>query len=126
MNFTENELQVMQILWNAKTDLSRKDIIEQSPNRTWKDNSIHVLLNSLMKKGAVKGVGMQPAGKGYARTFAADISQEEYLSAQMTVSPPKGKDAFVGLFAALVDQADLSDDTLDELQKILDERKKKP
>ena len=29
MNFTENELQVMQILWNAKTDLSRKDIIEQ-------------------------------------------------------------------------------------------------
>ncbi len=40
MNFTENELQVMQILWNAKTDLSRKDIIEQSPNRTWKDNSI--------------------------------------------------------------------------------------
>lgn len=88
MNFTENELQVMQILWNAKTDLSRKDIIEQSPNRTWKDNSIHVLLNSLMKKGAVKVVGMQPAGKVYARTFAADISQEEYLSAQMTVSPP--------------------------------------
>ena len=66
MNFTENELQVMQILWNAKTDLSRKDIIEQSPNRTWKDNSIHVLLNSLMKKGAVKVVGMQPAGKVYA------------------------------------------------------------
>lgn len=89
MNFTENELQVMQILWNAKTDLSRKDIIEQSPNRTWKDNSIHVLLNSLMKKGAVKVVGMQPAGKVYARTFAADISQEEYLSAQMTVSPPQ-------------------------------------
>lgn len=89
MNFTENELQVMQILWNAKTDLSRKDIIEQSPNRTWKDNSIHVLLNSLMKKGAVKVVGMQPAGKVYARTFAADISQEEYLSAQMAVSPQR-------------------------------------
>lgn len=125
MNFTENELQVMQILWNAESDLSRKDIIERSPNRTWKDNSIHVLLNSLMKKDAVKVVGMKPAGKVYARTFAANISQEEYLSAQVNASSPKGKDAFVGLFAALVNQADLSDETLDELQKILDERKNK-
>ena len=126
MNFTENELQVMQILWNAKTDLSRKDIIERSPNRTWKDNSIHVLLNSLMKKGAVKVVGMQPAGKVYARTFAAALSQEEYLSEQINASSPTGKDTFVGLFATLVNQADLSDETLDELQKILDERKNKP
>lgn len=126
MNFTENELQVMQILWNAETDLSRKDIIERSPNRSWKDNSIHVLLNSLMKKGAVKVVGMKPAGKVYARTFAAALSQEQYLSAQMDVTSPKQKEAFVGLFAAFVDQADLSDGTLDELQKILDERKNKP
>lgn len=126
MNFTENELQVMQIFWNEKTELSRKDIIERSPNRTWKDNSIHVLLNSLMKKGAVKVVGMKPAGKVYARTFAATLSREQYLSEQMDISPPKRKEAFVGLFAAFVDQADLSDGTLDELQKILDERKKKP
>lgn len=125
MFFTENELQVMQVLWRAKTGLSRKDIIAQSPNRTWKDNSIHVLLNSLMEKGAVKVVGMKPAGKVYARTFAATVSQEQYLSAQIAPSSPKGKAAVVGLFAALVEQADLSDDTLEELQKILDARKEK-
>lgn len=125
MIFTENELQVMQVLWSEKNDLSRKDIIDRSPNRTWKENSIHVLLNSLMKKGAVKVVGMKPAGKVYARTFAASFSQEQYLNQQITTSPPKGEEAVVGLFAALVGQADLPDGTLDELQKILDERKRR-
>lgn len=125
MFLTKNELEVMNTLWKAETEVSRADIIELSPERSWKDNSIHTILNSLMKKGMVKVVGMKPAGKIFARTFAADMSYEAYLATQISAKPTKSKPAIVGLFSALLKEGDISRETIDELQNILDEFREK-
>ena len=53
MKLTKSELEVMNVLWKAERPLSRSEIIEQSTDKTWKDNSIHILLNGMLKKEAM-------------------------------------------------------------------------
>lgn len=56
MEFTKKEQELMDVLWKAGRPLSSKEIVENSIDKTWKDSSIHILLNSLLDKGAIKEV----------------------------------------------------------------------
>ena len=50
MKLTKSELEVMNVMWKAERPLSRADILNLSEDKTWKDNSIHILLNGMLKK----------------------------------------------------------------------------
>ena len=65
MEFTKKEQELMEVLWKAGRPLSSKEIVENSIDKTWKDSSIHILLNSLLDKGAIKEAGYVRTGKGY-------------------------------------------------------------
>lgn len=40
----------MEVLWSEQRPLTRTEIVNLSVDKSWKDSSIHILLNSLLKK----------------------------------------------------------------------------
>ncbi len=121
-SLTKNEKEIMNLLWIQNRPLSRSEIIQFSKERTWKASSIHILLNQLLKKGAIKVDGFIKTGKNYGRTFAAAITQEEYQIIQFkenfrTFSTKPS--AFVNFVSTLVQDEEIDDETLDRLEAIL-------
>ena len=122
-----NELEVMELLWSEDRALSRTEIIDLSPQKTWKPSTIHLLLNSLLKKEVIKVTGFKPSGKVYGRTYAAAVTREEYTAQTINHQLPKDSETkqvdLAGVFAAMVSDVPPDDEVLDRLQRILDEKK---
>ena len=58
MRLTKSELEIMEVLWAADEPLCRADIIARSQDKTWKDSSVHILLNSMLKKEAIQDMAV--------------------------------------------------------------------
>lgn len=59
MDLTKSELEIIEVLWNAKRPLTGTEIVQLSPkDKSWKDSSIHILINSLLKKMLLKNRGL--------------------------------------------------------------------
>ncbi len=123
MFLTENELEVMTVLWSNDVDLSRNEIIDLSPQRSWKDNSIHTILNSLMKKQFVKVVGMRQSGKIYGRTYSANKTKEEYITHHISGLSPQSDKTLIGIFSALTNDITVSEGLVKDLEEVLDNMK---
>ena len=80
MELTKSELEIMNVLWDAGRPLTRGEILELSVDKKWKDNSIHILLNRLLSKGAIAEGGFTRSGKSYGRLYEPQISGEEYYA----------------------------------------------
>ena len=78
MYLTGNELEIMDVLWTAERALSCGELIDLSVDKSWKSSSVHILLNSMLKKGAIREAGFARCGKTCGRTYAAALSVEEY------------------------------------------------
>ena len=127
MTLTKNELQVMELLWNSDIPLSSRDMIHMPTDHSWKSGSIFHILNRLLEKEVIIVVGMQPSGKVFARTYAANITRETYLELHRQSKPPLDRVKFVGLFSALIKDNQLTGELVDELEQILaDVRKDLP
>ena len=75
---TNSEEQMMQLLWQQEKPLTATEIIGLSDGKTWKDSYVHLLINSLIKKGLIEVKGFVKTTKNYARTFSPSMSREEY------------------------------------------------
>lgn len=73
---SENEFQIMKLLWRAGRPLSRREILEGTEGRSWNPASIHLILNSMISKGCLRIVDKD---RKYARKYAAVIDRNEYL-----------------------------------------------
>ena len=71
MYLTQNELEIMDVLWEQKRPLSRGELLSLPENKTWMDSSIHILLNSLLRKGAIREAGYAKCGKTSGRVYEA-------------------------------------------------------
>ena len=78
MYLTKNELEIMDVLWEQKRPLSRGELLSLPENKTWMDSSIHILLNSLLRKGAIREAGYAKCGKTSGRVYEAALSCAEY------------------------------------------------
>ena len=58
MELTKSEMEIMDVLWESSQPLSRSDLLERSKEKTWKDSSVHILLNGLLQKGAIREAGL--------------------------------------------------------------------
>lgn len=121
MELTKSELEVMNVLWTAGRPLSRNDILNLSINKSWKDSSIHILLNGLLKKGAIVEAGFVKCVKTYGRLYAANISCADYYT--NNVFAHSGKNILPVLFSALLDSDDMTPEMVDRLEEILKKRK---
>lgn len=123
MKFTDSELQIMELFWDLKKPLSSQDILNLSPkDKLWKDNSLFIMIQTLQKKEAIKEIGAVKGDKGkYLRLFEPALCRKEYFSKQLPGSLEERD--IPALFSALIKDADLNEDTIQELEDIL--RKKK-
>ena len=94
MYLTRNEIEIMDVLWRENRALSRGEILSLSTDKTWMDSSVHILLNSMLKKGAIREAGFVKCGKTCGRVYEAAFSCEEYhvggpVSKQEKAASPK-------------------------------------
>ena len=122
MELTKSELEVMTVLWDADRPLSRSDILKNSGQKTWKDSSVHILLNGLLAKEAIYEAGFARSGKTFGRVFAPKISCKEYYSGTVFHSP--GEKRLPQLFSALIDSDGLTPELLAQFKEMLAEREK--
>ena len=121
MELTRSEMEIMDVLWASETPLSRSDLLDRSEEKTWKDSSVHILLNGLLQKGAIREAGMVKRSKTYGRTFSPTMTREEYFAT--TIFSHRHKPGIVGLFAALLKRQDITDAELDEIAELVARRK---
>ena len=121
MELTKSEMQIMDVLWAADTPLSRADLLDRSENKSWKDSSVHILLNGLLKKGAIKEVGFVKRSKTYGRTFSPTLTREEYFAT--TIFSHTHKPQFVGLMEALLRRKDITAEDLLQVEKLIKDKK---
>lgn len=93
MNNLDNikELEMMTVLWGSDTALTASEILKASTDKTWKDKSLHILINSLLKKNLIVVDGFKKMEKVYARSFKAAISQTDYIWTHLTSGLDKKK-----------------------------------
>lgn len=122
MKLTKSELEIMETLWQAGRPLARYEILEESVDPSWSPSTIHILLNGLLKKEAIREAGFIKRSKTYGRVYAANITREDYYSE--TLFRGKGAQSIPMYFSALLRSDELTMDTVDELEKLLADRKK--
>lgn len=122
MELTKSELEVMNVLWQANRPLSRSEILTLSTSKTWKDSSIHILLNGLLNKNAIKEAGYVRSGKTFGRLYAANISCQEYYA--KNVFAGSSKEVLPMLFSALIQSDGISPELINELEDMLEKRKR--
>ena len=121
MELTKSELEIMDVLWEDGSPLSRSDFLERSKEKTWKDSSVHILLNGLLAKGAIRKAGLVKRSKTYGRTFLPTMTREEYYA--NTIFSHRHKPQIVGLFRALLQRPEIQDDILNELSDLICQKK---
>lgn len=119
MELTKSELQIMDEFWASSAPLSRSDLLEMEGEKSWKDSSVHILLNGLLKKEAIREVGFVKRSKTYGRTFAPTMTREEYY-AQAVFShtiPPR----IVELVEALLRRKDITAEDRARIKALLED-----
>ncbi len=121
MELTRSEMEIMDVLWGAGRPLSRSDLLERSEEKTWKDSSVHILLNGLLQKQAIREAGMVKRSKTYGRTFEPTLTREEYFAT--TIFSHRHKPEIVGLFAALLERKDITPEQLAQIADLVEAKK---
>ena len=123
MELTKSELEIMDVLWDTGEPMSRADLLDHSEGKSWKDSSVHILLNGLLAKNAIREAGFVKRSKTYGRVFAPNLTREEYFAT--TIFSHRHKPEIIGLFKALLQRPEVDDACLDALLVSISERKNK-
>ena len=121
MQLTKSEMEIMDVLWDAGKPLSRADLLDRSEEKTWKDSSVHILLNGLLQKGAIVEAGLVKRSKTYGRVFLPALTREEYFASTIFSHPHKP--SIIGLFDALLRRDEITREDLDQLASMIEQRK---
>ena len=119
MDLSKCELEVMDLFWNLNVPLSRKDLLDHQEEKTWKDSSVHILINSLLKKGIIEKAGTVKRVKTVA-TFVPTMTREQYYAANI-FSRRYRPDAY-GVLAEMIRNHPLSEEEVGGLQNLLSEK----
>ena len=122
MELTRSEMEIMDVLWDAGQPLSRADLLERAEEKTWKDSSVHILLNGLLAKEAIREAGLIKRSKTFGRIFVPTMTREEYFA--QTIFGHRHQPELIGLFTALLEQRDPSREQLETMKALIDARMK--
>lgn len=117
MELTKSEMEIMDVLWGSGVPMSRADLLERSEEKSWKDSSVHILLNGLLQKGAIREAGFVKRSKTYGRTFVPTLTREEYFAT--TIFSHRHKPDIVGLFAALLERPDITPEQMAKIRELI-------
>ena len=118
---TKSELAVMEVLWDEGEALTSAEIIQKSKEKEWKDSSVHLLINSLLKKKVVTVAGFKKTTKNYARTFKPTMTKEKYFVRKVMGNTPVAEKKKI--YMQLLKEVD-EIETLDTIKEEISARKK--
>ena len=122
MELTRSEMEIMDVLWDAEQPLSRSDLLNRAEEKTWKDSSVHILLNGLLAKEAIREAGLVKRSKTFGRVFVPTMTREEYFA--QTIFGHRHQPELIGLFTALLQQRDPSREQLENMKALIEGRMK--
>jgi BlaI family penicillinase repressor len=110
----------MQVLWQ-RGPLTANDVVNALTGEVnWKPRTIKTLISRLVKKGAVK-----VTEEGYRYRYSAAVVESECVRSETKSFVRRVyKGAAKPALAAFLEDTDLSDHEIDELQKVLDRKRK--
>ena len=117
MELTKSELEIMDVLWQDGGALSRSDFLERGQEKTWKDSSIHILLNGLLHKGVIREAGSVKRSKTYSRTFLPTLTREEYYAG--ILFDRRHKPEITALVEALLNREDITAQQMEDIRRIV-------
>ena len=138
MQLSHNEYLIMALLWKENRPLSRAEILKGTEGRNWNPASIHLILNSMLSKGAIK---ITDEEKKYGRTYEAVITKEDHMMKCIDESMPEGtieeklisvfevlakkldEKKLLGIVMALVDRTKIKEKDIDSLEALLEEKR---
>ena len=121
MVLTRSEMEIMDVMWESGVPMSRADLLARSEEKTWKDSSVHILLNGLLQKGAIQEAGLVKRIKTYGRVFTPTMTREEYFA--NTIFSHRHKPEIVGLFAALLQRHEITQSDLEAIEALVQSKK---
>ena len=119
---TKSEFAVMEVLWDDGEELTSAEIIQKSKGREWKDSSIHLIINSLLRKKVVTVAGFKKTTKNYARTFVPVETREQFLVGQIIDDKTTTEDK-KGIYSYIIGK-ESDPELINYIEKLLEERKK--
>ena len=119
---TKSEFAVMEVLWDEGEELTSAEIIQKSKERERKDSSIHLLINSLLRKKVVTVAGFKKTTKNYARTFVPVETREQFLVGQIIDDKTPTEDK-KGIYSYIIGK-ESDPELINYIEKLLEERKK--
>ena len=70
----------MVVLWDSKLSMTATEIVETTNNKTWKECSVWIIINSLLKKGAIIQALNKPTQTKNARAYQAALTSDDYAA----------------------------------------------
>ena len=98
------------------------EIIQKSKEREWKDSSIHLIINSLLRKKVVTVAGFKKTTKNYARTFVPVETREQFLVGQIIDDKTSAEDK-KGIYSYIIEK-ESNPELINYIEELLKERKK--
>ena len=122
MQLSHNEYLIMELLWKEKRPLSRSEILKGTVGRNWNPSSIHLILNSMLSKGAIR---ITDETKRYGRTYEALITQDDYLLGCVDNGMPgrSNEEKLLGIVSALVNRSKITEKDIRSLEDILEQKR---
>ena len=127
ISLSKSEYEIPSLLWTKPEGLTAMEINDFAKNKSWKDTSIHLILNGMLKKECIKVEGMVLTGRTYSRIFKATLSPEEYSLLQVKQNTAFVEDkniAITNIFAALLNNSEVNADTIDKIEQLIDKKRK--
>ncbi len=120
MVLTKSEMEIMDVLWEDGGELARSDFLDRTEEKTWKDSSVHILLNGLLRKGIIREAGIVKRTKTYGRTFLPTMTREEYFATSSFSH--RYKPDMTGLVKALLERPEADQAALEQIQAMVAEK----
>lgn len=116
------EREVMQVIWHNETPITTGRITELlNEGRPWSLPAVQTLLTRLAARGFVSSEKI-----GRSRWYTPLVEERDYLRLEgKSFFQRMGERSLTGFIASLYDNNGITDSDLDELQRFLDEKKRK-
>lgn len=117
---SDAEWKVMKVIW-ARSRCTANEVIQELSSYTkWKPKTVKTLLSRLVKKGVL---GYEERDRAYV--YYPLIDEEECIKAENNSFLERVYDGSLGMMlVTFIKQAKLTDREIEELKRILDEKKK--
>ncbi len=112
---TKRETQIMQVLWEAKSALSSKEIAKSSESLS--QNTVQSVLRKLLESGYVETTGVGYSGTVLTRKYSPKISEEEFLNS--IISSGALKNILANYISGPANSTDL-----DKLENLISEKRR--